>query len=296
MNFFRRTTSTRFWIRTRRHSSGHYEAVLSGLTCQDVYDCLREEFDGKSLVLFSRPDLIDDGELFSRTLKVEHRPLSRGAKNPIYLISPSCVEKVLHAEPMNQNDHWWFFPCEEAIAPAKTRALGLAPDLRFFWTRPHEGLDFFVASVDDLTVFTKKRDQIERLIQKLFRKYAEGLGLLSAEEWEPLDFVRQFEMGLGSLESSGVGTEAQFTFVPDASPRILKDTARDRRRIVYEYLPKAQRFERTEVETLRLFTLLKENWGAIIVWLSSGILLVGTFIILLALLALVVAFVLSFIF
>jgi hypothetical protein len=153
-----------------------------------------------------------------------------------------------------------------------------------------------VASVDDLTVFTKKRDQIERLIQKLFRKYAEGLGLLSAEEWEPLDFVRQFEMGLGSLESSGVGTEAQFTFVPDASPRILKDTARDRRRIVYEYLPKAQRFERTEVETLRLFTLLKENWGAIIVWLSSGILLVGTFIILLALLALVVAFVLSFIF
>ncbi len=47
MTFFHKTSSTRFWIRLQRHASGHYEALLSGLTCQDVYDCLKEEFDGK---------------------------------------------------------------------------------------------------------------------------------------------------------------------------------------------------------------------------------------------------------
>lgn len=296
MNFFHKTSSTRFWIRLRRLSSGHYEALLSGLTCQDVYDCLREEFEGKHLVLFSRPGLIWNGQLFSETLRAEYTTVGEKGKNPVYVISPSSVEEVLRAAPMNQNDQWWFFPYPKPITVEEARALELKVGLDYFRARPGGALAFFVASIYDLTVFTKSRGHIGRLLQKLFSKYAEGLGLLPAEKAGQMDFVRQMDIDVAGVDRGGAPVEATFTFTPDPVLRILKDTAQDRRRVVYEYAPETRRFERGEEKRISLPTLILENWGTIVVWLSSAIIAVGTIVILLSFLVMIVVFIINYLF
>lgn len=293
MNLFQKTSSTRFWIRLRRHPSGHYEALLSGLTCQDVYDCLKEEFEGKYLALFSRPGLIWDGALFSETLRAEYATLGDG-KNPVYVISPSSAEKVLRAEAMNQNDQWWFFPYPKALTGEDARTLGLEAGLHYFRARPSDALAFFVASIYDLTVFTKNREHVGRLVQKLFSKYIAGLELLTAEDAGQVDFVRQMEIDLGELDRAGALPDASFTFAAVPALCILKDTPRDWRRVVYVYAPDRKRFERRRETRLGLPTLLMENWGTIVVWLSSAILAVGTVIILLAFFFLIVMMILNY--
>ena len=288
MTFFHKTSSTRFWIRLQRHASGHFEALLSGLTCQDVYDCLKEEFDGKHLVLFSLPGKVSEDELFSKTLRTEHTVIGEAGQPPIYVIAPPFVGEVLRAEPMNENDQWWFFPYPKAPTPDDARALQLRPEMDYFWKRPGEALPFFVASVNDLTVLTKNREHVLKLIQKLFAKYVQGLELLSPEEAAQVDFAQQLEAGLDAPK-----WEADFTLVPDEVLRVFKDDARDWRRIVYEYVPTTMRFERREAKRLGLLRLIAENWGTIAVDLSSLILGVGTIIILLAIFGLLAAFIIN---
>ena len=292
MNFFHRTTSTRFWIRLRRHTSGHYEAVLSGLTCQDVFECLREEFEGRHLVLFAAQPGLDD--LFSKTLKARYTTLGDVGRNPVYVVSPESVGRVLRAENLNENDAWWFFPYPKVPSHEDALILELKPNLGYFRTKPSGGLNLFVSCVRDLAVFTKSRAELERLIQRLFVKYVTGLGLLSAEEAQQADFIRQLEIDLDSLKEGGVEGEAHFTVITEGPPAIFKDSPGDWRRVVYEYAPAARRFERRETKQLSLSKVLLENWGAIVVWLSSVMLLGGTIVILIAFVALVVLFVLSF--
>jgi hypothetical protein len=276
-----------------RHPSGHCEAVLSGLTCADVFDGLKEEFEGRHLVLFATLPGLED--LLSSRLKVEYTTIGDVRKSPIYVIGPASVERVLREEGLNQDDAWWFFPYPKPLFPEDVWAIELKPDLGYFVAKPQEGLPLFVSCLHDLAVFTRDRKEVERLIQRLFEKYVKGLDFIPAEDVKGMDFIRQLQIEMDALERTGAPREACFTFVTDAAPTILKDTPDDRRRVVYEYDPAARRFERREMGQIGLFRLLLENWGALAVWLSSCILIVGAFVILLAVLVMIVFFILSFI-
>ncbi len=290
--FLQKTTSSRFWIRLRRHAGGHYEALLSGLTCQDVYDCLKEEFEGRHLVFYSRLDRLEGGRVFYAH-RVEVAVLGEDRRKPIFVVSPASVGALLHAFEMNQNDAWWFFPSFSTPGPEDVRRLELKPDLRYFQP-PRETIDLFVASVRDLVLFTKNPEHVRKLMQRLFAKYAEGLHLLSPEEAAKTDFLPLAEAETQAMQRVDQTAEAHFRFIANEAFMIVKDTARDWRRAVYAYLPEEGRFERIQAKRLRGLTLLAENWESIIVWLSTAILIGGTVIILISVAVTLLFFLLTF--